>query len=99
MPADADDSPLPFSLPSIRKRRSQPPSMPVRSVPTAEGGLLLLDFLVYRKQAIDDEPQDVLIEQSTHVVADLVLQIPADADQTRPGNEQRSNCLAVTNRP
>ena len=25
----------------------------------------------------------------------MVLQISADADQTRPGDEQRSNCLAV----
>ena len=37
------------------------------------------------------EQQADLLEQA----ADLVLQIATDADQARPGNEQRSDCLAV----
>jgi hypothetical protein len=36
-----------------------------------EGGLLLLDLLVFCKRAIDDGPQHMLIEQAAHVVAEL----------------------------
>jgi hypothetical protein len=50
----------------------------------SRGGLLLLDLLVHRKQAIDDGPQHVLIEQSAHVVAELSADRPRGCAGPRP---------------
>ena len=36
-----------------------------------EGSLLFFNLLVHRKQAFDDRPQHVLIEQPAHMAAEL----------------------------